>query len=165
MSSLYRVVTVDNNDFRRKLSLGMGADESIAPEELGPDVVEWDGFDLIYEVTGNLEAVNTASRYCGYSGRLIIGSYYGDVPGELKLGDGFHRKRLRIRTSQVSTIDPEYTGRWNRERRLHLVKILAGRLDASPLITHRFDIDDAKEAYSLLLSGEKDHLQILLEYR
>ena len=164
MSGYYKLVTVDKNQYRRKKSVELGADISLAPEELDPDVSGWEGFDLIFELTGNVEALNMASKYCGYSGRLTIGSYYGDVPGELKLGDGFHRKRLRIRTSQVSTIDPEYTGRWNRERRLHLVKILAGRLDTSPLITHRFDIDDAEEAYSLLLSGEKDHLQILLEY-
>mgnify|MGYP006286189067 FL=1 len=158
------LVTVEKLEYRREISMEMGADLSLPPEDLDPEISKWGGFDLIYEVTGRIDSIDIATKYSGHSGRIIIGSYYGDMPGKIRLGDGFHRKRLRIKSSQVSTIDPGLSGRWSRDRRSDLTMRMLKRLNHSRLITHRFGVEDAVDAYETLLSEDDDHLQILLEY-
>lgn len=56
--------------------------------------------------------------------------------------------------------------RWTEQRNLHAILDLmgSGRLDVSPLISHRFRIDDAGAAYDLMESGREPYLGILLEY-
>lgn len=39
-----------------------------------------------------------------------------------------------------------------------------GRLDVSPLVSHRFPIDSAREAYDLIESGDEPYLGIVLQY-
>jgi predicted dehydrogenase/threonine dehydrogenase-like Zn-dependent dehydrogenase len=57
--------------------------------------------------------------------------------------------------------------RWTEQRNIQAVLDLmaSGRLDVRPLISHRFKIEDAGQAYDLIESGDTPHLGILLEYR
>jgi len=52
-----------------------------------------------------------------YSGRVVIGSWYGSKPVQLDLGGAFHRSRIRLISSQVSSLAPELSGRWDKSRR------------------------------------------------
>jgi 2-desacetyl-2-hydroxyethyl bacteriochlorophyllide A dehydrogenase len=161
---LANITTVETHPERRKKSLEMGAHISITPEDLDPAISRCQGFDLVYEVTGNTDAINTAVKYCGFSARLVIGSYYGDKKGLVKLGDDFHRKRIRIISSQVSTIDPTLSGRWTMNRRLKTVMDMISRVEPERLISHEFHIDDAVSAYELLQGKKGGYLQIILTY-
>lgn len=161
---LANITTVENHPERRKKSLEMGAHISITPEDLDPAISRCEGFDLVYEVTGNTDAINTAVKYSGFSARLVIGSYYGDRKGLLKLGDAFHRKRIRIISSQVSTIDPSLSGRWTIKRRLKTVLEGLNRIEPRRLISHEFSMEDALSAYDLLQGKKGDYIQILITY-
>ena len=44
--------------------------------------------------------------------RCVVCSWYGTKPVQLTLGGAFHRRRLRIVSSQVSTIDAALQPRW-----------------------------------------------------
>jgi 2-desacetyl-2-hydroxyethyl bacteriochlorophyllide A dehydrogenase len=164
MFPLNKLITVDKNPLRREFSKRAGATESIHPDDLEPGISDHNGFDLVYEVTGNPETLFLVHEYAGFAGRVVIGSYYGDVEGKLMLGDSFHRKRLRIMTSQVSSIDPSNIGRWDRNRRTGVSMDLLKRVDPHRFITHRFDIVNADVAYDMLLASPKDHLQIVFDY-
>ena len=76
------------------------------------------GADLVYELTGSPEALNMAIGLCGFNGRVIVGSWYGTKPVKLDLGRAFHRNRIQIISSQVSTIAPHLAGEWDKSRRL-----------------------------------------------
>ena len=54
-------------------------------------------FDLVFEVSGNPKALDQAIALCGYEGRVIVGSWYGDEDkSELNLGSHFHRNKIGI---------------------------------------------------------------------
>jgi predicted dehydrogenase len=56
--------------------------------------------------------------------------------------------------------------RWTEQRNMQAVLDLmaAGKLDVSPLISHRFKIENAETAYELIEKGKEAYLGILLEY-
>jgi predicted dehydrogenase/threonine dehydrogenase-like Zn-dependent dehydrogenase len=60
---------------------------------------------------------------------------------------------------------PAYV-RWTEQRNLQAVLELmsSGRLEVSPLISHRFQIENAAAAYELIESGREPYLGIVLEY-
>src|SRR5207253_7004436 len=74
-------------------------------------------FDLTYELSGTPAALDQALAVTGFKGRVVIGSWYGDRRVDLDLGGAFHRSRMTLVSSQVSTIDPQWEGRWSRARR------------------------------------------------
>jgi hypothetical protein len=69
--------------------------------------------DLAIELSGAPEALDTAIALTGFAGRIVIGSWYGQKRAALDLGGRFHRSRIRLVSSQVSTIDPALSGRWD----------------------------------------------------
>lgn len=56
--------------------------------------------------------------------------------------------------------------RWSEQRNIQAVLDLMGRgeLDVKPLISHRFPIAQAEDAYRLIESGDQPYLGIVLEY-
>ena len=75
------------------------------------------------------------------------------------------RRRLRIVSSQVGTIDASLQPRWSRERRLALACQLLPRLELSSLISHRFPVERASEAYQLVEQHPEDTVQVVFTYR
>jgi threonine dehydrogenase-like Zn-dependent dehydrogenase len=74
----------------------------------------------------------------------------------------FHRNRVRIVSSQVSTIDPALSSRWNKERRLGAAWDALRVLRPSRLITHRVPFDQAGEAYRLIALTPGETIQVML---
>ncbi len=120
------------------------------------------GADLIYEVSGAPEALNLALDLSGYCSRIVIGSWYGSKSAPLALGGAAHRNRLRISTSQVSTLAPELSGRWTRARRFALCWDMLERTQPEALITHRVPLRDAAALYQHLHESPADVLQAVL---
>ena len=54
------------------------------------------------------------------SGRVVVGSWYGSKKVDLDLGSFFHRGRLTLLSSQVSSIAPALSARWPAGRRLEV---------------------------------------------
>ncbi len=162
---LQELVTVEPQDNRRELSTTMGADRSLRPERAaeGPWEREADA-DLAYELSGNPDALNAAIDATGYAGRIVVGSWYGTKPVELSLDSEFHRSRIELVSSQVSTIAPARRGRWGKDRRLGVAKTHLGRIDPEPLITHRLPIEEAPRAYELLDERPGEAVQVVLTY-
>jgi len=50
-----------------------------------------DLFDLTFELSGSPSALNTAIALTDFSGRVVIGSWYGQKRAEIDLGGAFHR--------------------------------------------------------------------------
>lgn len=166
------LVTADRYAPRRELSREFGADRCLDPavgDITGLDEVTGGdgaavGVDLTYELSGAPEALSTAIDATGFGGRVVIGSWYGSKPVELDLGGRFHRSRIRLMSSQVSTIDPALRGRWSRERRLRTARRWLDDIDIDALVTHRVPIEDAAHAYELLDERPAEAVQVLLTY-
>lgn len=152
---LERLVAVDPLFERRHLARQLGADT-----ETG----DLRDFDLTYEVSGRPETLDDAIAATGFSGRVVIGSWYGKKRAPVDLGGAFHRSRIRILSSQVSTLDPELTGAWTKARRLATALDLLPSLGPQRLVTHRFPVERAAEAYALLDEKPREALQVVLTY-
>jgi 2-desacetyl-2-hydroxyethyl bacteriochlorophyllide A dehydrogenase len=167
------LVTLDKWPLRRKKSLTVGADftwDPAAPDlqdELAAVCESRSGnqnADLIYELSGNPAALNQAVDIAGFGTRVVIGSWYGIRKATLDLGAGFHRNRIRFISSQVSTLAPEFSGRWSKDRRLNVAWDMIRRVKPADFITHRFDVHQANEAYNLLDKTPQEAIQVILTY-
>lgn len=120
--------------------------------------------DLIFELTGNPNSINQAIQLASYETRIILGSWYGKKTANLELGGKFHRERIKIISSQVSTIASELTGRWTKKRRFDLALDMLKKIQPSRIISHQFQITEAKKAYEVLDKKPQDVLQVILTY-
>lgn len=170
---LARLSGVDRLALRRKTALALGTDRVFDGTEQDGEVAlattlaesPIDGkADLIFELTGNPEVLNSVLSWSGFDTRIVIGSWYGGKTAAIDLGGRFHRDRVRITSSQVSTIAPYLAGRWSRARRLQTAWKMVQAIRPSAFITHRFDISRAQSAYDLLAGASPDVLQAILVY-
>jgi len=164
---LSELVAVEPQPARRERALAMGATDAVPPGEVAAAIdgtATPDGADLVYELSGNPDGLDAAVDTAGYAGRVVIGSWYGTKPVELGLGGEFHRSHVRLRASQVSRIDHEHAGRWDTDRRLAVTLDRLGELEPERLITHRFAVGDAADAYRLLDEHPEDACGVLLTY-
>ena len=76
----------------------------------------------------------------------------------------FHRSRIQLISSQVSSLSPELSGRWSKQRRLDLAWHMIEKIKPAQLISHRFTFAQAAQAYHLLDQQPQHSLQILLIY-
>ncbi|KAB1194491.1 zinc-binding dehydrogenase [Haloferax sp. MBLA0076] len=146
---------------RRALALDLGATAAVHPESLDPPA---DGADLTFELSGNPDALDDALAVTRYAGRVLVGSWYGTKPVTLDLGGRFHRSRISVESSQVSTIAPELRGRWDADRRFSLAWEHLSDLPLDSLVTHHVAIENAPRAYRLLEDDPDEAVQILFTY-
>ncbi len=123
-----------------------------------------DDYDLVYELSGNPEGLNLAVAQTRETGRIVIGSWYGTKSAALDLGGRFHRAKLRLYASQVSTIDPAHAGRWTKKRRLDVAIALLASLRPSRYITHQFSLKEAAAAYAMLDQQPGETLQVIFAH-
>jgi 2-desacetyl-2-hydroxyethyl bacteriochlorophyllide A dehydrogenase len=120
--------------------------------------------DLAVEVSGSAEGFRQALSTCGFASRLVIGSWYGKGSRGEAFDTRFHRNRVRIISSQVSTIDPPLSGRWTRERRLQAAWQAIRTLHPARLISHRIPFSQAADAYRLVSERRGECLQVMLTH-
>ncbi len=124
-----------------------------------------EGADLTFELSGNPSALNDAIALTRFSGRIVVGSWYGEKQVEVNLGGTFHRSRIKLISSQVSTISPELNGRWDKSRRFDVAWKALERIKPEKWITHKFAIDNAAEAYRLLDENPQETIQVIFQYK
>jgi len=129
---------------------------------------------LITASTRSNEPVHQAAQMCRKRGRIVL---VGVAGLELSRAD-FYEKELTFQVScsyGPGRYDPAYEEagndypvgfvRWTEQRNFEAVldMIAAGRLALAPLVSHRFAIERADEAYALV-GGGAPSLGIVLEY-
>lgn len=164
-----KIFTVDKIEHRRNLSLRLGADVAFDP--MADDVpqairenTEGRGADVIVEASGSPEALNEAIKVVAFQGTVVVVSWYGIKPVALSLGEEFHRNRIRIKSSQVSYIDPALTPRWSAKRRMSLALKLLPQLNLEGLISHIYPFEEAPKAYEKIDKNPEEVLQVILKY-
>jgi predicted dehydrogenase/threonine dehydrogenase-like Zn-dependent dehydrogenase len=129
---------------------------------------------IVAASTKSGEPVNTAADLCRMKGRVVVVGMVG-----LDLArDAFYKKELDLRLSMSygpGRYDPLYEEggqdypfayvRWTEQRNMQafLELVAESRVTPKALITHRFPIAQAEEAYALL-EGAEPYLGIIFEY-
>jgi threonine dehydrogenase-like Zn-dependent dehydrogenase len=156
---LARLLAFDGYANRRACAVGWGIEafgESGDMQGLDPD--------LILELSSNPAALNLAIQLARFGTRIVIGSWYGDKEATLPLGGHFHRNRVQLISSQVSTIDGQFSNRWTKSRRINTALTHLKSLPVNDLITHRLPISAASEAYQLIDQHPEQTIQVLFTY-
>lgn len=129
---------------------------------------------IVTASTSSNEPMHQAALMCRKRGRIVLVGVTG-----LELSrDDFFKKELTFQVSASygpGRYDPNYEEkgqdypvgfvRWTEQRNFEAVldMMADGRLDVAPLISHRFDIAEAEQAYTVV-GGGGPSLGILLEY-
>lgn len=176
-----RVLGVDFD--REKLALAQRFGAEVADLSAGEDPVaiagrfsRGRGVDavIVTAATRSSEPMHQAALMCRKRGRIVL---VGVTGLELSRAD-FFEKELTFQVScsyGPGRYDPAYEEqgqdypvgfvRWTEQRNFEAVldMLAVGRLDVKPLISHRFDITEAEQAYAVV-AGSEPSLGILLEY-
>lgn len=161
------LVAIDPSESRRERSDSMGvlavADVSELALVTGLEGTSTDSSasssddklaDLVFELSGQPSTLNDAIHCTGFDGRIVVGSWYGTKTNSLDLGGHFHRSRMQIISSQVSTVDPSLRGRWSKSRRMSTVLDLLETVKPAEFISDWFDVDQAPSVYESLASDQ-----------
>jgi 2-desacetyl-2-hydroxyethyl bacteriochlorophyllide A dehydrogenase len=135
---------------RRAAAQAFGV-RAVGPDEVGEAVAAQTrgrGADLVVESSGSPPALAAALGLLVHEGTALVCSWYGTKPVPLPLGADFHRRRLALRSTQVSTLPAALTARWDRRRRAELAWRLTRELPLGALATHGFAFEQAAEAYA-----------------
>ena len=164
------VITTDLYENRRRLSLSAGADMALDPSseslaECVSAMTGGTGADIVIEASGQPNALDDAVKVAAAEGRVVVVSWYGTKRADLALGSDFHRKRLTLKSSQVSNLDPSLTPRWTIRRRRELAVGYLGELLLDKLISHVMAFDQAAAAYRLIDEQPGEVVQVVLDYK
>jgi len=143
---------------RRAAASDLGV-TTAAPEELVNEKVP-----LVIDASGNPDAPAMALNMLAHEGTLLIASWFGTKPVVLPLGGAFHRRRLIIRSTQVSTVPARLSGTWTRSRRRREAVELLAELPLAPLCTHVFAFGHAAEAFRAVDQGIPGLMHTVLDY-
>jgi 2-desacetyl-2-hydroxyethyl bacteriochlorophyllide A dehydrogenase len=144
-----RVVAIEPQAWRRAIAADLGI-AAVDTEDAAAAVSD---VPIAIECSGNPEALASALELLAHEGTALVASWYGSKPVSLALGGRFHRRRLTIRSTQVSTIPAALSGRWTRRRRLTHAVELAATLPLAALATDTVPFERAGEGYARVDAG------------
>ena len=144
------VIAADPVPWRRAVARDCGI-EAVDPAALSR--VAEDGVGLVVEASGSPAALVDALGLLAHEGIALVVSWYGTKPVALPLGADFHRKRLTIRSTQVSTIPSHLADEWTYDKRRAHVSRLLPDLPLKQLATHEFAFEEAAAAYDAIERG------------
>lgn len=160
------LVVVDRLSSRRAWGRRLGAKDLCSPRGLAADNdPAGNGIDAALELTGDMSTLNEVFDVMGFGGRIVVGSWYGEQHKPISLGGAFHRRRLSLVSSQVSTVAADLSSRWSKSRRMALARNWLARIDPEPWISHMFPPSRCQQAFELAAQPTESVLQILFDYR
>src|ERR1700759_5571065 len=133
--------------WRRAVASSLGV-TTAAPAELENEEVA-----LVVDASGNPDAPAMALDMLAHEGTLLIASWFGTKPVVLPLGGAFHRRRLTIRSTQVSTVPAAQTATWTPARRRQETVALLTGLPLGELCTDVFPFEQAADAFRAVDKG------------
>jgi 2-desacetyl-2-hydroxyethyl bacteriochlorophyllide A dehydrogenase len=157
-----RVVAGEPREWRRDVAQSLGV-TAVDPAGLA-GTLPADGVPLLVESSGVPAALASGLGLLAHEGTALVASWYGTKPVPLPLGAAFHRRRLTIRSSQVSTIPAASQARWTRDRRRSAAAELLASLPLGALATSEFPFDDAADAYASIDRGDRGLIHAALRY-
>ncbi len=160
------VIGSEPASWRRQAALQAGV-EAVHPSQLAArcsEATSGAGVPLVVEATGRPEVLDDCLALCAHEGTVLVASWYGTQPVRVDLGGRFHRRRLTLRSTQVSTIPASLSHRWTVARRRNSALRLAEELPLGLLATTEVPFEQAASAYSMLDSHAEGVMHVTLRY-
>jgi 2-desacetyl-2-hydroxyethyl bacteriochlorophyllide A dehydrogenase len=160
------VVGVDPRRDRREVAVlfGVPAVDVTEIDAAVEQLTSGAGVPLVVDATGRPSALAHALELLRHEGEVLVCSWYGTKDVSLPLGREFHRRRLQIRSTQVSTIPARLADRWDVQRRRAVATRLLSELPLKLLATNDVPFEEAGEAYAALDRGDAGLMHVGLRY-
>ncbi len=160
-----KVIAVDVDNEKLALAKRLGATHGVNGLEVDPvaaikDLTNGEGVDIAFELAGNkithVQSVLAVKKngevvYCGIT--------YDDVNFPNKAISAILRGELTIHGSWNSSINPLPVNEW--EAALEFMK--TGQIQVNPLITHRFRLEDCKQAFEMMYNRTETFTKVLFD--
>jgi 2-desacetyl-2-hydroxyethyl bacteriochlorophyllide A dehydrogenase len=173
LAGALRVVAVDLSDRRLEHALAGSADSGVRADVADPaqavrECCDGRLADVVIDATGVPSSFATAVRTTRDLGRVVLlGSPRGSVT--IDLHDDVHSRGLVVVGAHASTTPRRETPQtpWSmvRNTALFLALVADGRLRVDDLVSHRFPLARAHEAYGLLVREREATLGVLFDLR
>jgi threonine 3-dehydrogenase len=144
-----QVIGIEPNEYRQDLAKRMGADHVVDPLATDPvaavaEATEGHGAEVVLEMSGVPRAIDQGTRMIAPGGRMAL---LGLPPGpvELDLTDQVIFKEARL----YGVTGRELFRTWEQTTTL----LATGMVDVTPVITHRFSLEQFEEAFEVMMSG------------
>jgi threonine 3-dehydrogenase len=145
----FEVIAIEPNAYRRGKAAEMGADVLLDPTEVDPveavlAQTSGGGVEVVLEMSGNPRAIEQGTQMLARGGRMsLLGLPDSTVTLDLTDQVIFKEARLQGITGR------EMFRTWQQTTTL----LSTGRVDISPVITHRFGLDQWAAAFEATASG------------
>ena len=160
------VIGSDPKPARRDAADSFGF-EGVDPEVIDDrvaDMTKGKGVPLVIDATGHPDALAPSLDLLAHEGTALVASWYGTKEVTLPLGGAFHRRRLTLRSTQVSTIPSTMAGTWTIDMRRETAVKLMPELPLKRLATHEWPAGEAAAAFMAVERGGDDLLHAALTY-
>ena len=175
------VFGIDLMEDKVELSKQLGAKEGVGPNENTVEQIDsltdGNGVDsvIIFASTESNQPIELAAEIARERANIVVPGMVGlDIPRNV-----FYEKELNLvvsRSTGPGIYDPDYEEkgqdypisyvRWTEKRNMRqfLELVADGKIKLDELITHRFSIDGATEAYKMIMENTEPYIGVLLEY-
>lgn len=116
------------------------------------------GADLVIHASGTPEGAHIALELAGFEATVLELSWFGARAVPLPLGERFHSQRLTLKSSQVGSVPPGRSPRWDTRRRMQLALSLLQHTELDALITGESDFESLPGVMADLVA---DHTNVL----
>jgi threonine dehydrogenase-like Zn-dependent dehydrogenase len=123
-----------------------------------------DSADIAIHTSGSPDGLALALRLAAFEATIVEMSWYGSTPVPLALGEGFHSKRLTLKSSQVGVVAPTARARWNTRRRMELALALLADPKLDAVITGESLFEQLPETLARLAEAPGDTICHRIRY-
>ena len=155
------VIATDLVDFRLEAAKQMRATHTINAAEVDPvaaveQITDGRMADLVFEVVGHqTETINQCMDMVKRDGTILAFGVPDEPTYPFGFGDLF-RKNIRL----IGSVGPDAQNNFP----LAMDMIAQGRIDVSPMITHRLPFTEVQRGFELSLHKKDEAIKIVLEY-
>lgn len=166
--NLRELVAVDVRDDRLEMARRMGATVTINPkkedlEDASFNITEGLMYDVVIEITGSLRGLDTALRIIRLAdrfgpkgrGKILLPSLYGKAE-QWDPNTGYN---LMLRGPILHSAHPRYCMDLKDSMRRGMDMYRKGVLRHDELISHKFELKDIAEAFSVLAGGDETYMK------
>jgi len=137
-----RVLAVDPDSRRQAAADALGIPFSTALPDREDDPFGPASADVVFHTSGTPDGARSALAVAGMEARVVEVSWFGSRMVPLPLGEGFHSRRLTIRSSQVGHLPPSRSPRWSHGRRMGVALELLQSPALDVLVTGESTLDE-----------------------
>ena len=161
-----RVLGAEPRPWRREAGGAFNL-QVVTPDNLADAVAERTGgagASVVVECSGDPAAAAQALELLEHEGTALLAGWYGRKMVPLPLGADFHRRRLSIRSTQVSTIPKSLQPEWTFERRRAEALSFLRSAPMEVLATHEFPLTEVQQAFDAVAGRATGLLHAALRY-